>query len=288
MINLFRSSNMAMKALRSIDPQVVFSTGGYSAAPVMRAAGMLKIPYVIHEQNSIPGRSNRLFAKDAKAIAITFKKSEKQFAGSRVVRTGLPVRKELREIAEQPRPALDNSLVFVFGGSQGSKFLNENVPATAKLMADDEVDWLHSTGPKNLDFVKKEVESLNLHHYTISPYLQAAAMGQAYQCATVVVSRSGGSLAELALFGLPSVLVPLPSAAGNHQYHNAKEFADMGAAVIQTEEQFDPHKFSASIREWIASPEKRDRAREALRQWDVPDATERIVALVEEAVEHRK
>jgi len=87
----------------------------------------------------------------------------------------------------------------------------------------------------------------------------------------------------LAVFGLPSVLVPLPNAAGNHQYHNAKEFADMGAAVVQTEDQFEPNRFAASIREWLASPDRRDAAREALNKWDIPDATERIVALIDEA-----
>ena len=108
-------------------------------------------------------------------------------------------------------------------------------------------------------------------------------MAQAYQYATVVISRSGGSLAELAVFGLPSVLVPLPSAAGNHQYHNAKEFADMGAAIIQTEDQFEPNRFAASIREWLASPDRRAAAKTALQSWDVPDATERIVKLIDEA-----
>ena len=283
MVNLVRASGMARKALQTYNPAVVFSTGGYSSAPVVRAARSLGIPYVLHEANSIPGRSIRMFAQGAKAVAITFKRSESEFPDCRVVRTGLPVRKELREMAREPKPTPQHPVAFVFGGSQGSQFLNEHMPAIAKLMKDDSIDWLHSTGPKNVDGVKKEVQALGLEHYTCEPYLQGKAMGQAYQYATVVICRSGGSLAELAVFGLPSVLVPLPSAAANHQYHNAKEFSDMGAAIIQTEDQFEPNRFAASIREWLASPERREKARAALRAWDVPDATERIVALVEEA-----
>lgn len=277
---------MARKALQEVKPNVVFSTGGYSSAPVVRAARSLSIPYVLHEANSVPGRSIKLFAQQAKAVATTFKRSEKEFPGCRVIRTGMPVRKELREMAGAPNkpPAAGlHPLAFVFGGSQGSKFLNETMPSIARLMSDDSIDWLHSTGPKNIDGVKREVQALGLEHYTCEPYLQGTAMGQAYQYATVVICRSGGSLAELAVFGLPSVLVPLPSAAGNHQYYNAKEFSDMGAAILQTEDQFEPNRFAASIREWIASPERREKAREALTAWDIPDATERIVALVEEA-----
>ena len=274
---------MASRALQEIKPAVVFSTGGYSSAPVVRAAKVLGIPYVLHEANSIPGRSIKLFAESAKAVAVTFKRSEKEFTGCRVVRTGMPVRKELREMAKKPPATQDHTLAFVFGGSQGAGFLNEHMPGIAKLMADDRIDWLHSTGPRHIEAVKREVQTLGLEHYTREPYLQGNAMAQAYQYATVVISRSGGSLAELAAFGLPSVLVPLPSAAGNHQYHNAKEFADMGAAIIQTEDQFEPNRFAAAIREWLASPERRVAAKNALGSWDIPDATERIVGLIAEA-----
>lgn len=275
---------MARKALEALKPAAVFSTGGYSAAPVMRAARALGVPYVIHEQNSIPGRSNRMFADQAKAVATTFKKSEKQFPGCRVVRTGMPVRQELRQMAaDPPGEPLEHPLVFIFGGSQGALFLNEHVPAVARLMHDDRFDWLHVSGPTHQSAVCSEVESLRLAHYHVKPYLQGPAMGQAYQHASLVVARSGGSLAELAVFGLPSVLVPLPSAAGNHQYHNAKEFADMGAAVVHTEDKFDPNLMAAAIREWASSTERRQKARIALKNWDIPDSTERIVALVEEA-----
>lgn len=186
-------------------------------------------------------------------------------------------------MAQVPPKTKDHILAFIFGGSQGAGFLNEHLPPIAKLMADDTIDWLHATGPAHIEGVRKEVANLALKHYTCEPFLQGPAMGQAYQYATVVISRSGGSLAELAVFGLPSVLVPLPSAAANHQYHNAKEFSDMGAATVQTEDQFEPNRFAASIREWIASPERREKAKAALKTWDIPDATERIVALIEEA-----
>ena len=82
--------------------------------------------------------------------------------------------------------------------------------------------------------------------------------------------------------------MPLPSAAANHQYYNAKELSDMGTATVETEDQFEPNRFAASIREWIGSPERREKARIALKAWDIPDATERIVALVEEAAGGKK
>ena len=95
LLNLYRASNMARKALGDLKPAVVFSTGGYSSAPVVRAARSLGIPYVLHEANSVPGRSIKLFAPQAKSVAVTFRRSEKEFPGCRVIRTGMPVRKEL-------------------------------------------------------------------------------------------------------------------------------------------------------------------------------------------------
>jgi UDP-N-acetylglucosamine--N-acetylmuramyl-(pentapeptide) pyrophosphoryl-undecaprenol N-acetylglucosamine transferase len=262
---------------------VVFSTGGYSAAPVMHAARSLGIPYVIHEQNSVPGRSNLMFAQKAHKVAVTFNRSLKEFPGAQVVRTGMPVRKELRDASLIPHPSSINPHVLVIGGSQGSVVLNEMMPLVSNHVRPRGVTFMHSAGPKNFEKVKFAVEHMPAHDYEVAAFLEAEALIREYQTAGVAVARSGGTLAEFAVFGLPSVLIPLPSAAGNHQFHNAVEFRDMGAATIQEEGKLTVGSLADSISEWLETPSKREVAAEALRKWDVPDATEQIAALIWEA-----
>lgn len=279
---LFRASGLARKSLMRSRPDAVFSTGGFSAAPVVRAARSLGIPYVLHEQNSIPGRSNRLFARGARAVATTFRQSAAHFPGCKVERTGLPVRKALRAAASAGRIAGAVPSVLVIGGSQGSAFLNESMPAAAAQLG-GEVRFRHSAGPKHLAALEASLRSLQLgNRYEARAFYDEPNMAEAYKDASVVVARSGGTLAELAVFGLPSVLVPLPSAAANHQFFNAKEFADMGAAVIQNQADATPSSLAEALRFWLASPDRRQGAVIALAAWDVSDATERIVALIEE------
>ncbi len=270
---LLQARNAATKALFALRPDVVFSTGGYSAGPVVAAARRLSIPYVIHEGNSAPGRSNRLFARHAHAFATVFHATEK-LVDFPVIRTGMPIRKALREAAATLSPI--DRRVLVVGGSQGSAFLNGICPQAARRMQPP-ASWRHSTGPANLEAVQGQLEGLA--DYEIRPYFEADAMAEAYRTSSVAVGRSGGTLAEFALFRLPSVVVPLPSAADNHQMHNASEFVSMGAATCLPQADATPGLLAEAVESWL-SPERRAQAGATLATWDVPDATERIVALV--------
>lgn len=277
------ATSRARAALRAWKPDAVFSTGGYSAAPVVGAARRLGIPYVLLEANSAPGRSNLMFAKQASAVATVFRSSEGRFPGCRVVRTGLPIRKALREAAAGKRGAEEPN-VLITGGSQGSEFLNTHVPPAAALMGDAELGWLHVAGKAHADDVGRAAATLGLgKRYRIAPFLEADQMAAAYAEASLIVCRSGGSLAEVALFGLPSVLVPLPSAAGDHQTHNAREFVEMGGAVLHPQAGSTSEKLRDDIRLWLDDADRRERAAAALKAFDVPDATERVLALVEAA-----
>lgn len=272
--NLLRAQVEAGKALKRHRPDVLFSTGGYSAGPVVAAARRLRIPYVLHDSNSVPGRSNRLFAPQAHAFAIVFREAEHHVRG-RVVRTGQPIRKALRDAAAQRDP--EKGFVLVVGGSQGSAFLNGLCPPASSLVPGSR--WLHSAGPAHAEAVRRVAPA----GYEVVPFLEQDAMADAYRRAAVAVARSGGTLAEFACFGLPSVSVPLPSAADDHQMGNAKEFAAMGATLILPQAEADPTRLAESVQAWLSDPEKQIRAASALREWDVPDATERILTLVQEA-----
>lgn len=314
---LLQARRMAKKYLAAARADVVFSTGGYSAGPILAAAKALGVPYVIHDGNSVPGRAHRMFGRQAKGFLTTFFATERHYKDRPVVRTGQPIRKQLRAAAAArsrerfSEVVLANALsegdvveaslhgleghgtlgqdgrvtgaaILVLGGSQGSAYLNLAVPqAVAGL--EREVQVIHAAGPTNFAETSARVKGLNLENYRVEPYLQAEAIADAYCQADLIVCRSGSSLAEVAMFGLPSVLVPLPSSADNHQHYNAVEFQDMGAGSIAGQEQGPYPKMVDMMRHWIDSEAARGEAARRLHEWDVPDATERIVAQIEAA-----
>ncbi|MBS1718419.1 MAG: UDP-N-acetylglucosamine--N-acetylmuramyl-(pentapeptide) pyrophosphoryl-undecaprenol N-acetylglucosamine transferase [Armatimonadetes bacterium] len=263
------------KMLRKEKPDVVFSTGGYAAGPVVESARKLGIPYVLLEANSVPGRSISRFAQQAVAVATVFRGAEQHFPGCRVERTGLPIRDALRELAAQP--AEQKRQVLVVGGSRGSVFLNETVPEAFDESMDAE--WLHVSGPDHFEATRVRAEGKR--GYTVAPFLEAEAMAKAYKESMVVVARSGSSLAELALFGIPGVLIPLPTSAGDHQLHNAEEFAAMKAATLLRQSEATPQAIRGAVLKWLDDESERKAAALALKEFDVPDATERIWQLVQ-------
>jgi UDP-N-acetylglucosamine--N-acetylmuramyl-(pentapeptide) pyrophosphoryl-undecaprenol N-acetylglucosamine transferase len=261
---------------------VVFSTGGYSAGPVVAAAKSLRIPYVIHEANSVPGRSNLVFASDAAFFTSVFKCTERFAPGIKLTRTGQPIRKELRDAATDIHPGPQ---ILVLGGSQGSEFLNAIVPMAAPRFKGLRI--MHATGRAHFDSVK--VRIAGIENYDVRPYLETPDLVEAYKSSSLVIARSGGTLAEIAMFGLPSILVPLPTSADDHQLHNAREFDAMEAATLLPQpmdrDMYSDYavQMANHIEGWMADGPKRERARKALLDWDIPDATERIARLVQEA-----
>jgi len=263
---LLQARRDARRWLSNHPVDAVFSTGGYSAGPVMAAARSLKIPYVVHEANSVPGRANRMFAKGAKAFTSVFRATATVIPGT--IRTGQPIRRELREAAQSKPPSGHPPKILVTGGSQGAAALNEmalslNVDAAVTLVC----------GPKNFEALRSRAGSVDLR-----AFLSADEMAEAYQAASLVIGRSGGSCAEFAAFRLPSVLVPLPTSADDHQRVNAREFSAMRAAVVV--EQANPVDFEAAVTGWLNDPERVATARHNLEEWDCPHATADIVNLL--------
>jgi UDP-N-acetylglucosamine--N-acetylmuramyl-(pentapeptide) pyrophosphoryl-undecaprenol N-acetylglucosamine transferase len=281
-----RGTQQAKANLRRDRPDVIFSTGGYSAAPVMSAAKSLGIPFVIHQVDSVPGRSNRMFADAAKKFTCVFEYTigYMQQRNVQAIRTGQPIRPELRAAADR-RNERNGSRVFVLGGSQGSDFLNKQVPRSAGIPAIRNAEFLHSTGPNHIESARRRIHELGLEgRYEVYGYLDTEQMVDAYSKSDLVIARSGGTIAEIALFGLPSVLIPLPTSADNHQLHNAEEFAKMNAATLLTQDRASsPEHLAEAIARWIGDKPAREVARENLKRWDQPTASMQIVELLEEA-----
>jgi len=281
---------MARLKLREFSADVVFSTGGYSSAPVVHAAAGLRIPYLLHEQNSVPGRTNLLLAKRAIGVATVFEGSRGHFPQVPVKRTGMPIRRELRD-SEQGKfgivstLATNDPVVLVMGGSQGAAALNDVALATALRMVRHPVQWLHLTGVGHYESTAKSLKSMGITaRYEMRSFLEADEMASAYFGCKVAVCRSGaGTIAELAAFRRPSILVPFPQAFGDHQNANAKEIADLGGALVIDQKNLDPGTLESRILLWLNDPQQYASAQEALAKWDRPQAGADLIQWLSEA-----
>lgn len=287
---LLKAVKMAKGALREFAPDVLVSTGGYASAPPTNAARRLNIPYVIHEQNSVPGRANKVLSKQAFAIATVFESAAAHFPGLRVERTGMPIRQALRDSA-QGRFGVGQTMtgqapiLLVMGGSQGAVALNDAALATAVRMASTEVQWLHITGMAHFDSTMVTKSKMAVKSpYEVKAYLEADEMASALFSSSLAICRSGaGTIAELAAFRKPAILVPYPHAFGDHQLHNAKEMESIGAATLLQQEDLHPSALEGRIQMWLTDGALQAAAVIALAKWDIPDAVPRILKLVEEA-----
>lgn len=270
-LKLFLASFEAKKELKRFRADVVFSTGGYSSAPVMRAAKSLGIPLAIHACDTIPGRSLRMFADYAKVVTSTFLETQKVL-GSKVVRTGHPVRSDLRRALSQR--VQKQRKVVVLGGSGGAQFLNETLPAVAKLTPG--VEFILATGKKQFDAYKSSGEGIS--NLKIVPYLEQPELIEALQTSSLAIARSGSGISEFAVTRIPSILIPLPTSADDHQLHNAREFMNFGGSSILLQQPgaypvASAESISQEVLSWLESESRTEKAISSLSEWDEPNAT---------------
>ncbi len=265
----------AYRLLRRFRPDWVVGTGGYVSFPVGLAARWLEIPLLIQEQNFFPGLTNRWLGRWARYVCVPHQDIAQYFPRAEVIETGNPVRKELLRLpsgAEAKarwgiRP--DRLVVGVLGGSLGARPLNEAVLQWAPSMND--VDWLWQTGRH---YLAPEVPP----HIHPIPFIEEMAFF--YAAADIVISRAGAiTLAELAITRRPSILVPSPHVAEDHQTHNARFLTDRGAAVLLPEKDLS-ERLPTLLRPLIADADQRRRLAEKIGKLARPDAAQRIAALM--------
>lgn len=294
LLKLARAQREAAHILEAFQPDVVFGTGGYAAAPVLIAQRKRGGPYVLHEQNAIAGRANRMMGRHAALVCVVFEQATRDFPRSRVVRTGMPLRDEairsdLTKEAARERFGLrpDRWTVLVYGGSQGAQALNEAVLSTAKFMGSTSVQWLHVTGEKHVSAVRASADRCALNgNYVAFGFLEGADVGNAFRAADMAVTRCGsGTLNEALAWALPIVMVPLPTAAANHQFHNARALEQAGAGVLVRQSTLAPAVLAEHIEQWRTHPEIREARSAAARKAFVPNAAETILDLLVEAAQ---
>jgi UDP-N-acetylglucosamine--N-acetylmuramyl-(pentapeptide) pyrophosphoryl-undecaprenol N-acetylglucosamine transferase len=271
----------ARKILREFRPQVVFSTGGYASAPVVVAARLEKIPVVLHEQNSIPGVTNRIASRLAAEVHLAFASARQFFPKRGHLRlSGNPLREQVLSGSRTRALRLfrldeQRKTVLVFGGSQGAHSINEAIlDALSSFQGRDDIQFLIQSGMNDYETMLARCRDLSVKTW-VRRFI--ANMGDAYALADVVVCRAGAmTLSELAACGLPSILIPYPHAAANHQWLNAEQMRDAGAARVVSDAEMDGSVLARAIQEILANPRKlREMSVNALRMAR-PDATEKI------------
>ena len=274
---LLRAVWQARRLLEADRPGCAISFGGYAAAPGGIAAWTKGIPVLVHEQNRIPGLTNRLLTRFSRKILQGFPGTFPQDMSA--IDSGNPVRHEVAAI-ESPQSRLAGRSgpirVLITGGSQGAQVLNQVVPAALKTLSSSvSVEIRHQAGAKRVDEALEAYKAADLDA-DVSPFI--GDMAEAYAWADLVICRSGAlTVAELAAAGVASVLVPFAYAVDDHQTRNAQYLADAGAAVILSQSSLDPLILATALQPLLSDRSVLLSMAIAARQKALPDAAEKVV-----------
>src|SRR5689334_922800 len=263
-----------------VEASAVFSMGGYVAGPPVMAAILKRKPLVVMEPNAMPGFTNRVIARFVKRALISFSETKRFFPPGRTETTGLPVREEFFQIPAKPPGDMLNLLIT--GGSQGSRTLNRAARESWPLFhsAEFPVRIVHQTGTQGFEEIRDSFAQAGLEGEVV-PFIRD--MPAAFAAADLVICRSGaGAVSELAAAGKPSILVPFPFAADDHQTRNAEAMERGGAARLVRDGEMTGEKLFATIVELTGSAGVLERMGEAARQFARPGAARRAAEILEE------
>ncbi len=282
LIKFARSLWQTRQLLKRGKFQGVLTTGGYIAAPAILAARSLGLPSVLHESNAIPGKVTRFLSRRCSAVALGFGAAQASLPGVQVQVVGTPVREEFFQNSTPDLGIPDDAFVLVvMGGSQGALALNRLVRTCAESWLKAGIWIVHLTGDRD-----PNAGTFQHAHYIERPFFNN--MAGLLQRANFALSRSGaGTLTELAITGTPSILIPYPYAAEDHQYFNAKVFIDGGAAYGYRESELTAQGLTALVLELLRSPEKLASMADNAQRLAVPDSNLQCARLVQAKIQGR-
>ncbi len=276
----------SMSEIRRMKPAVVVGFGGYPTVPPVIAASLLNVPTVIHEANGVMGRANRLLARRATMIATGFAgiKGIPANVPGKVIHTGNPIRPTVLEAAKQsyaPLGPQDKLRLLVVGGSQGARVMSDVVPPAIALLPAElqaRIAITQQARGEDLERVRAQYQQLKVE-FEAEPFFKD--LPHRLAGAHLVVSRSGAStVAELAVIGRPSILVPLPGSLDQDQAANAKTLGDLGAAIVCPQSEFTPERLAGEIQAYFQEPDRLTRAAAAAHSASITDAAERLAQAV--------
>lgn len=272
-------------SLWAIYPDVVFGKGGYGSFPTLFAAKLLRIPVIIHESDSVPGRTNLWAGKFAVRVALSYSEAASYFDKNKVAHTGQPIRKEIATRVihgafEYLNLDQNIPVILVMGGSQGARIINEILlDALPELLEKYQV--IHQVGNANLSEIEETVaivleKSSHKNRYKAFGYLNDLAIRMSAGAASLVISRAGSTIFEIAAWELPSIIIPISDSNGDHQLKNAFNYARKGAAVVIEEKNLSPHVLLSEINKLMEVGVEREKMIKAAREFNQPDSAMKI------------
>ncbi len=279
--------------LRNLNPDVVFGVGGYCSGPVLMSAFAMRIPTIIHEQNTVPGLANKLLGKFVTVVAATYFESLEFFPKDKVYLTGNPIRDEILK-GDRDKGyrtfGLDRErfTIFIFGGSSGASNINRAMSEALVYLEDykDRIQFLHQTGERDFDSVREFYHARGFRG-AIIPFTYD--MADAYAAADLVISRAGATtLTELTACGKASILIPYPFAAGNHQEANARKLWDLSAAQMILDAELSGKRLADTIRYLLEDPDAIGEMERTSRSIGKPDATKKVLELIMRLIKNKK
>lgn len=273
------------RILKELKPDMVLGVGGYSSGPLVACARCMGIPTLIHEQNTLPGLTNKMLGKIVDTVAVTYHESIKYFPKDKTFLTGNPVRTEILEGSRERGYEIfsldrDRFTIFIFGGSRGASHINHAVDEALIYLDEyrDKIQFLHQTGEAEFD-VMKETYNKRGFKGTVMPF--AYEMADAYAVADLIVSRAGATtLAELTACGKAAILVPYPHAAANHQEINARKLWDIGAAHVVLDRDLNGKSLSEMIRYMLEKPGAVSEMARISKSLGSREATDKVIELI--------
>jgi UDP-N-acetylglucosamine--N-acetylmuramyl-(pentapeptide) pyrophosphoryl-undecaprenol N-acetylglucosamine transferase len=276
----------SLSILRQFRPDVVLGVGGYASGPMVLAAALWRYPTAIQEQNSVPGITNRILSRLVRVVMVAFDEARRFFPAGQIATIGNPVRSKLvatltagadgGEQGASPR-------ILVVGGSQGARAVNDLVLAAVEVLAKNGSlpAMVHQAGPSDEERCSERYRALGVvDRVEVRPFIDD--MATEYRRASLVVARAGAlTLAELAIAGRPAILIPLPTAADDHQSKNAAHFAEVGAAFVLNQRTVTGAELAQLLRDLLADADRRQAMAAAMRCLARPRAAAEIVDRLE-------
>ena len=263
MYKTFKGLGEAKKIIKEFQPDIVIGTGGYICGATITTAHKLKVPTLLHESNSFPGRAVKMLAKKTDTILVSFEDAIPRIKNAKkIVYTGTPVKIKKQEFGINEKNKMLKEmglsqikpLLMVSGGSQGAQKINEAMIEIVKNKRNKNYQMIWATGPKQFDIVKKAFDN-SIEGIKMVPYIYN--MEEIMNLADVIIGRAGAmTVTEIANLGKPSILVPLPNVSHNHQLYNAKVLENVGAAKIILNDELTGEKLNHVIEEIILDPSK--------------------------------
>ena len=286
----------AFRIIFFLSPDLIFSKGGYGAIPATIAGWFFRVPIFLHESDAVPGKANKSAAKFATEIFVSFPHTP-SFPPKKLLFIGNPIRRRILTGNREQAVTLfqltqGKPILLILGGSQGAQRINDMLLVILDEML-EQFEIIHQTGVKNFQQIQKEVKVVvsekNRKYYHPIPFLKEVEIRHAYAIADFIISRAGsGSIFEIAAVGTPSILIPLPESAQNHQVENAYAYAKIHAAIVLEEGNLLPHVFFQRVKTIVFDPTEMEMMSKAALEFAKPEAARILAQYILEYLRIRK